>query len=176
MGEEEIVMARSRESSAQIIPPWSLCLLVMLASACSNSQTSPSDQGLAATNDGSVPDQAVDANIVMTTSEALPNVFIPPYRSCVSALDDQPGQGPDGQVCTQVAISGATEPGRYFPDYAACDVVRTQRPFWVVPPAAEPDPADPRLQDADFMAELAWAKTQIEATGCVCCHDSRLND
>ena len=27
------------------------------------------------------------------------------------------GDGPDGQVCTNVAISGSTEDGRYFPDY-----------------------------------------------------------
>lgn len=116
------------------------------------------------------------AGAVTRTEDALPGVFIPPYRACQPSLDDQPGLGPDGEVCTQVAISGSTEPGRYFADYGACDVVRTQRPFWEVPPAAEPDPRDPRLQDAAFMAELAWARSQVEASACVCCHDSRLND
>jgi hypothetical protein len=54
--------------------------------------------------------------------------------------------------------------------------VLTQRPFWPVPPAGESDPNDPRLQDAAFLDELEWAKEQIEASGCVCCHDSRQND
>lgn len=121
---------------------------------------------------------ALGAHVVVPpeVESALPGVFIPPFTSCVAPLDDSPGTGPEAQVCTQVAISGATEFGRYFPDYALCDVVRTQRPFWEAPPAAEPDPEDPRLQDEAFMTELAWAKAQIEATGCTCCHDSRLYD
>lgn len=113
---------------------------------------------------------------VLSVSDAMTGVFIPPYQTCRPSLDGTPGAGPDGLVCTQVAISGATEAGRYFADYGSCAVVRTQRPFWVEPPAAAQDPNDPRLNDAQYMAELAWAKSQVEATGCVCCHDSRLND
>jgi hypothetical protein len=110
---------------------------------------------------------------VLRAEDALEGTFIPPYRSCVEPLDDKPGNGPDGKVCTNVAISGATEPGRYFPDYGSCDIVLTQRPFWSVPPAAASLPDDPRLDDAAYLAELGWVSEQIEATGCVCCHDSK---
>lgn len=114
-----------------------------------------------------------DAELVRDADDALPGVFIQPFLDCRPALDGEPqGAAPDGQVCTHVAISGATEPGRYFPDYASCDVVRTQRPYWPAPPASEPPTEDPRLQDAALVAELAWARQQLRATACTCCHDS----
>ena len=117
-----------------------------------------------------------DPQAVTSVDEAMAGVFIQPFVDCREPLDGRPGEGPEGQVCTNVAISGATESGRYFPDYGSCDVVRTQRPFWERPPAGEPDPQDPRLQDAEYMAELAWAKAQVEASACTCCHDSRAAD
>lgn len=115
-----------------------------------------------------------DVTLVTDAADALPHVFIPPFVDCREPLDDVPGQGPDGKVCSNVAISGCTEEGRYYPDYASCDVVLTQRPYAPLPPLTQPTPADdPRLDDADFMGELAWAKTQVEASACTCCHDSR---
>jgi len=115
-----------------------------------------------------------DVTLVTDADDAMPRVFIPPFVDCREPLDGVPGNGPDGQVCTNVAISGCTEEGRYFPDYASCDVVLTQRPYGPLPPANAPAAADdPRLEDADYMGELAWAKQQIEASGCTCCHDSR---
>ena len=91
--------------------------------------------------------------------EADGDVFVQPYESCE----------PETGVCTNVAISGCTVPGERFEDYADCEVVRTQRPYWVsrVP---ETDPADPRLDDAAFMTELAWVTAEIGACGCTCCH------
>ena len=102
-------------------------------------------------------------------------VFVQPYQSCVAPKNGEAaGQGPNGQVCTQVAISGATEFGRRFADYGNCADVRTQRPYWPGPVAAETKPDDPRLKDAAYMAEVLWAKQQVEASGCVCCHAASL--
>ena len=102
-------------------------------------------------------------------------VFTPPFQECVEPLAGEPaGDGPDGTVCTQQAISGATEPGRRFADYGRCDVVLTQRPYYPVPPekpaAGE---GDPRLEDEAYMGELAWVTSQIESTACVCCHSEQ---
>ncbi len=98
-------------------------------------------------------------------------VFIQPTRLCVDPLPGQPeGQSPNGEVCTWQAIAGATEEGRSFEDYASCDVVRTQRPYFPMPSHdAYPD-GDPRMEDPAYVAELAWAEGQIRATGCACCH------
>src|SRR5262245_35233752 len=82
-----------------------------------------------------------DVAPVERVEDAMPGVFIPPFEDCR-----------DG-VCTNVAISGCTEAGRYFPDVASCAVVRTQRPFWPEAPAAEPRADDPRLNDPAFMQE-----------------------
>jgi len=114
-----------------------------------------------------------DVTPVTRAEDAQAGVFVPPFRSCTPPLDGKPGSGPDGTVCANVAISGAVEEGRYFPDYASCDVVVTQRPYHPAAPAAATDPNDPRLADESFMAELAWAREQLGSTGCACCHDSR---
>jgi hypothetical protein len=118
---------------------------------------------------------AVDVEPIREVSAARPGVFIPPFKDCRAPLPGEVGTEADGKVCTHVSISGCTEGGKYFPDYASCDVVRTQRPFWPEAPAAQPDPADPRLNDAAFMRELAFATEQVEACACTCCHDARQN-
>ena len=99
------------------------------------------------------------------------NVFIQPTLVCSDPLPGEPaGNSEGGQVCTWQAISGATEEGRRFSDYASCDVVYTQRPYYPAPPAEEADPDDPRLDDPTYAAELSWVYDQIEASACVCCH------
>jgi hypothetical protein len=103
---------------------------------------------------------------VTKVTDALAGVLIPPFRDC------RPGAKNGGEVCTWVSISGATAPGEHFADQADCAVVRTQRPYYAKSPAGTTQPDDPRLSDARFMGELAWARDQIRATGCACCHDS----
>ena len=114
---------------------------------------------------------------VTRVEDAMPGTFIPPFETCRAPVEGEPaGMGPNGQVCTHSMISACTEPGRYYPDYADCDVVRTQRPFWEDPPANIPREDDPRLDDPAFMKELEWATEQVAACGCTCCHDSRVKD
>lgn len=114
-----------------------------------------------------------DITPVTRVEDALPGVFIPPFLDCRAPLAGETA-GPDGKVCTAVSIAGATPPEKSFAQNASCDVVRTQRPYYPRAPAKVPSASDPRLKDAAFMGELAWAKSQIAATGCVCCHDSRI--
>lgn len=163
--------------------PWTLCLLpfaVSLSAACGDDALLPSVPPPVGQVDsvgqvGPV-NYRGDVAQVFDAEEGKPGIFVPPYHDC---RDPQPGEtsnSPDGKVCTHVVLSGCTEPGKYFPKYASCDVVRTQRPFWDEDPASEPDPNDPRLNDPNFMRELGWVTEQVEACGCVCCHDSRAFD
>jgi hypothetical protein len=99
------------------------------------------------------------------------NVFIQPTKVCVDPLQGEPpGLSDGGQVCTWQAISASTEEGRKFVDYASCDVVRSQRPYYAAPPATPPAQPDPRLDDLEYVAELDWVRSQVEASACVCCH------
>ena len=99
------------------------------------------------------------------------NAFMQPYLDCRPPLSGQAaGAGPDGDVCTWTAISGCTEPGRRFEDYASCDVVRTQRPYFGYDAPVPPSDDDPRLDDMEYLADVAWVRTQVEAAACVCCH------
>lgn len=99
--------------------------------------------------------------------------FTQPTLECQDPIDGEPaGDGPDGQVCTWQLISGATEEGRHFEEYASCEAVYTQRPYYPVPPAMDEPAEDPRMNDSEYVEELDWVKSQIEASACVCCHSS----
>lgn len=102
-------------------------------------------------------------------------VFVQPYQVCKDPLPGEPpGAAPGGQVCTWTLVSASTEAGRHFQDYASCADVHTQRPYWAAPPAGQTDAGDARLADTAYMAEVAWARSQVEASACVCCHSSPL--
>jgi len=95
--------------------------------------------------------------------------FMQPTLECRDPVDGEPpGQGPDGQVCTWQLISGATEEGRHYEDYADCNAVYTQRPYYPAPANDLTD--DARMEDPAYTAELDWVREQIEATACTCCH------
>ena len=114
-----------------------------------------------------------DVEPVRAAAAAQPGVFVPPYLDCRDPLPGEVGASEGGKVCTQVLISGATEAGKYYPDYASCDVVRTQRPYRSVPAAGSTSVDDPRLQDQAFLAELAWVTEQARSSACTCCHDTK---
>jgi hypothetical protein len=100
--------------------------------------------------------------------------FIQPELVCKAPLEGEPaGQSEGGEVCTWQLISGCTEPGRRFDDYASCDVVYAQRPYYAYPGEPVPTEDDPRLDDEAYLGELAWAREQVEACACVCCHSDR---
>ena len=112
--------------------------------------------------------------------DALPDpeegtVFQWPDLECRPALAGEPaGTSADGQVCTWSMISGCTEPGRQFSEYASCEQVRTQRPYAAVPSPPAPVDPDRRLADAGYRAELDWVTEQVRACACVCCHQSSI--
>lgn len=99
--------------------------------------------------------------------------FIQPYLDCRDPLPGEPPGLSEGKVCTWVMISGCTEPGRRFDDYASCEDVLTQRPYYASPTEPETSPDDPRLDDVAYMAEVAWVREQVEACACICCHSTR---
>ncbi len=101
--------------------------------------------------------------------------FEPLQQVCVDPLAGEPeGAGPDGQVCTWEAISGSTEEGRHFADYASCEVVLTQRPYWPTEVEANTPDDDPRYSDKHWRTEYDWITEQVEASACVCCHSTEL--
>ncbi len=115
---------------------------------------------------------ALDPN-TSNGSAGLPT-FQWPERVCKDPKAGEPaGRGPNGQVCTWEMISAATEEGRNFEDYASCDRVRTQRPYYPVPTHENAEQADARLDDPLYKGEVDWVKSQINATACVCCHSTK---
>lgn len=112
-----------------------------------------------------------DVTPITKVEDAKPGVFIPAFEDCRAPLAGEAAGKRDGKVCSNVSIAGATEPGRAFGKYAACDVVRTQRPYWPAKRAEAPK-AEPA--SAAHLAEVEWARGQVAATGCACCHDASL--
>ncbi|WNG36717.1 hypothetical protein F0U61_25890 [Archangium violaceum] len=119
------------------------------------------------------PSPVCGGKVVDSGDSGLPT-FQQPVLAC---MDPKPGEPPGlsegGKVCTWEMISGATEPGRSFNDYASCDRVRTQRPYYAVPPAENAEREDPRMKDPAYVTEVNWVRSQVEATACVCCHSTR---
>jgi hypothetical protein len=121
---------------------------------------------------GAFDPQPVCSGTPSTGDTGLP-VFQQPERTCKAPLPGEPaGQSEGGLVCTWEAISGATEEGRAFEDYASCDRVRTQRPYYPVGGAPDADQPDPRLEDPAYAQEVEWVKSQVRSTACVCCHST----
>lgn len=103
----------------------------------------------------------------------LDDPFPMPELVCVDPLPGEPeGSSEDGQVCTWQIVSGATEEGRSFSDYASCDVVVRQRGYAPVPANSLADTPDPRMDDPSYTAELDWVRGQVRAGSCDCCHSS----
>lgn len=154
-------------------------LAALLAVACTDDSEGPAappaqgaDSGVGGQPQGIVYRSQVTP--VTSAAEGMPGVFIPPFEDCRAPVAGDTATRPDGKVCTQVAISANTEPGKWFANYASCDVVRRQRPYWPAPPAKQPRADDPRLADPAYVAELKWVTEQVASSGCVCCHDSRV--
>jgi hypothetical protein len=118
------------------------------------------------------PDEPCTGDI---TDPPTGTVFQPPELICKDPVAGEPaGTSAGGQVCTWGMISGCTEPGRKFVDYASCTDVYTQRPYYPVPPAPDADAPDPRLDDPSYVAEVDWVRSQVEACACVCCHQDSI--
>lgn len=108
-----------------------------------------------------------------TPSDEIGQPFIPAYVDCRPPISgEEPGMSEGGEICTWTIISGSTEPGRRYADYADCDAVRTQRPYYAQSAGVEADPMDPRLSDSAYMGEVEWLREQAESSACSCCHTS----
>ncbi|MCB9763745.1 MAG: hypothetical protein H6739_28510 [Alphaproteobacteria bacterium] len=103
----------------------------------------------------------------------LEDPFPLPEQVCVDPLPGEPaGASEDGEVCTWQIVSGATEEGRSFSDYADCDVIRRQRPYSAAPANPRADAVDPRMEDPAYAAEVDWVRDQLRAGSCDCCHSA----
>ncbi len=132
----------------------------------------PAGVCVGALGDGGVADAGTSTDGGAASEE---RVFLQPVRECRAPLaGERPGASAGGQVCTWSAISGATEEGRRFQDYGSCDRVRTQRPYYPVAPAPARTTPDARLSDPAYVAELAWVRSQVQSSACVCCHSREL--
>ncbi len=106
----------------------------------------------------------------MSTDSAASTVFQWPTKTCKPALEGEPPGQTDGEVCTWNLISGSTEEGRRYVDYGDCSVVHTNRPYYPLPPWQVPPVSDPRLEDASWLREAKWVKSQVRSSACICCH------
>ena len=106
----------------------------------------------------------------MSTDVGESTTFQWPTRTCVEALPGEPEGQTDGKVCTWNLISASTEEGRNFVDYGDCEIIYTNRPYYALGPWQVPPVDDPRLEDAQWLAESEWVNTQVRSNACVCCH------
>lgn len=105
--------------------------------------------------------------------QVLTRPFPEPVESCVEPLPgDEPGQSAGGQVCQWLTMQGCTEPGRTWEEYGSCEIPLQQRAYYPVPVNEGAEDPDPRLDDPDYVADLAWVKAELSSCSCVCCHST----
>lgn len=103
----------------------------------------------------------------------LSDPFPQPVQVCVDPLPGEPeGQSEGGKVCTWEIVSGVTEEGRNFSDYADCATVVRQRGYTPVPANELASTEDPRMQDPAYVEDLDWVRGQLRAGSCACCHSA----
>jgi len=103
----------------------------------------------------------------------LDDPFPVPEQICTDPIEGEPpGLSEGGQVCTWQIVSGATEEGRRFSDYADCSVIQRQRPYSPVDPNPLVNEPDSRMEDPTYVAELDWVRGQLQASACDCCHSA----
>lgn len=102
-------------------------------------------------------------------------IFVPFEQTCQAPIQGEPaGSSANGQVCTWGAISACTEEGRNFNDYASCDAVLSQRPYYATDVTYDTPANDPRLSDSAYLGELDWVTSQVKSCACLCCHSAAL--
>jgi hypothetical protein len=78
-------------------------------------------------------------------------------------------------VCVWRSVVGNVPEGFAFTELATCDEAFTQAPSWFVAPTQRYVSDLALLEDEAFTAELDWVQSQVESSGCACCHASDVN-
>ncbi len=77
--------------------------------------------------------------------------------------------------CVWQSVVATVPEGYRFTDLSDCDEVFTQAPSWFVEPGQRYVSDPVLLEDAAFVEELKWVQSQVESSGCACCHASAAN-
>ena len=133
-------------------------IILLFLYACESNESSSSSH-VSANND------------VLMSENAISPYSVYPFQVCSEPIEGDSPQG--NEVCAQVSIGGCVEEGMAYEEYVDCNLVRSQRPYYELPPANVASSDDPRLQDTEYMNDVNWAKDQVAACGCVCCHSSK---
>jgi hypothetical protein len=85
---------------------------------------------------------------------------------------EAPGRSPNGQICFWEGMHGATEEGRVYVAHASCDLAMRQRAYVPAPPNGRFGEPDARREEAAYLTEEAWVKSQVRSQSCSCCHSN----
>lgn len=110
-----------------------------------------------------------------TATEWLQAPFVQPEKACVDASTVEVPDGAvleDGQLCAWDYFSGNVPEGMHFNDVSNCGAPLTQGPPWFAKPERVYESPASLLNDEAWVTEAEWARDQIRASGCSCCHAS----
>ena len=79
------------------------------------------------------------------------------------------------ELCVWHHPAGCVPEGMEFAEVVSCDTVRTNGPSWFIPPQRRFESDSDLFQDPEYRKELAWTRAQVAASGCACCHSSKVS-
>lgn len=77
-------------------------------------------------------------------------------------------------LCVWNSPTAAAPEGIKFNEVGECEHVFTQAPSWFTPPQRVYASPMSLLDDPAYQDELRWAQSQVNSSGCGCCHSSAL--
>ncbi|MEE2756516.1 MAG: hypothetical protein VYA30_07630 [Myxococcota bacterium] len=126
-----------------------------------------------------LPPPSPELNSILTDAAAVyPFEECMPFDGTTMTVEDRYLKtAADGskELCVWHHPAGCVPEGMEFAEVVSCDTVRTNGPSWFIPPQRRFESDSELFQDPEYRKELAWTRAQVAASGCACCHSSKVS-
>ena len=114
----------------------------------------------------------VDTPYIYPTTDCKPLSELPELPETAQITVNDSGEE---LICVWNSPIATAPEGIAFNEIGSCEDVFTMAPSWYVAPERLYPSELGLLEDEVFKTELDWAQTQINSSGCACCHSSQIN-
>jgi len=171
-------------SSGRGLGPWACALLVASLGIWLGCGEETASKDAAAESQSPWDDYSIDAPEGAVQSTLVDSPYLYPEQVCQpvpkgielppEAIHTVDESGQD-VVCVWRSVVGNVPEGYAYTELAACDEPFTQAPSWFVEPTQRYVSDAALLEDESYTQELDWVQSQVESSGCACCHASSVN-
>ena len=105
-----------------------------------------------------------------------------PYQVCTELEDGHPfeaeaitpGENGEDTLCVWQHAQGCVPGEKVYTEFGSCEAAATTSAAFYKFPGYKYESDASLLNQEEYQAEAKWAKDQVRACGCMCCHDSKM--